>query len=55
MRKQLETLQNDFDIEVDRLEDRFDPELDLLDTITLKPRKKDIEIIHLTIAWAPRL
>ena len=51
----LETLQNDFDIDVDRLEARFDTEFELLDTITLKPRKKDIEIIHLAIAWAPRL
>jgi hypothetical protein len=55
LKEQLETLQADFDTEVDRLDERFDPETEILETITLTPRKKDIEVSLLTIAWAPEL
>jgi hypothetical protein len=50
---QLEELHTDFDTEVDRLEARLDPELEQLETITLKPRKKDIDIKLLSLAWVP--
>jgi hypothetical protein len=53
LKKQLDTLQTDFEAEADRLEEHFDPETEILETITLKPRKKDIEIRRLTLTWAP--
>lgn len=53
LREQLAALQNDFDAEIDRIESRFDPEIEILDTITLKPHKKDIEVVYFALVWTP--
>ncbi|UCG52795.1 MAG: ATP-binding protein, partial [Candidatus Latescibacterota bacterium] len=53
LKHRLEDLQIEFDAEIQKLEDRFDPELEELDTVTLKPRKKDIEVKLVSLAWVP--
>jgi hypothetical protein len=42
-----------FQEEIDQLEDRFDPELEELMTTVLKPRKTDIDVRALSLAWLP--
>ena len=53
LKTQLAEMHADFDAEVDRLEARLDPELETLETVVLKPRKKDIDIRILSLAWVP--
>lgn len=54
LKKQLADLNTELETEVDRLEERLDPEAEELEVLGLKPRRKDIEIRALTLAWAPR-
>ena len=54
LRKQLVALETEMEAEIDRLEARLDPEVEELEVLGLKPRRKDIEIRLLTLAWAPR-
>ena len=39
---------------MDNLQDRFDPEAGELEVLGLKPRKTDVEVRSLTLAWAPK-
>jgi hypothetical protein len=39
---------------VDALAARFDASAVELETLSLKPRKADVEVRFLTLAWAPR-
>jgi hypothetical protein len=52
--KQLADLNAELETEVDNLEDRFDPEAGELEVLGLKPRKTDVEVRFLTLAWAPK-
>lgn len=52
--KQLADLNAELETEVDHLQDRFDPEAGELEVLGLKPKKTDIEIRSLTLAWAPK-
>lgn len=54
LQKNLADLSAELEAEVDRLEARFDPESEELEVLGLKPRRKDVEIRFLTLAWAPR-
>jgi hypothetical protein len=54
LRKQLADLNAELEAEVDRLEERFDPEAEQLEVLGLKPRRKDVEVRLLTLAWAPK-
>jgi hypothetical protein len=54
LQKQLADLTADLETEVDNLEERFDPEAGELEVLGLKPRKADVEVRFLTLAWAPR-
>jgi len=54
LRKQLADLNAELETEVDNLEDRFDPEAGELEVLGLKPRKTDVEVRFLTLAWAPK-
>ncbi len=54
LRRQLADLNTELETEVDRLEERLDPEAEELEVLGLKPRRKDIEIRAFTLAWAPR-
>ncbi|UCH83741.1 MAG: ATP-binding protein [Candidatus Latescibacterota bacterium] len=53
LKGRIEELHTEFEQEVERLEDRFDPEFQELDTVTLKPRKKDIDVRLLSLVWLP--
>jgi hypothetical protein len=54
LEKQLADLNAELEAEVDSLEERFDPEAAELEVLGLKPRKTDVEVRLLTLAWAPR-
>ncbi|HSG39498.1 MAG TPA: ATP-binding protein, partial [Thermoanaerobaculia bacterium] len=54
LRKQLADLNTELENEVDNLEERFDPEEEELEVVGLKPRKTDVEVRFLTLAWAPK-
>jgi hypothetical protein len=52
--KQLADLNAELETEVDNLQDRFDSEAGELEVLGLKPKKTDVEIRSLTLAWAPK-
>lgn len=54
LQKQLADLNAELEKEVDNLQDRFDPEAGELEVLGLKPRKTDVEVRSLTLAWAPK-
>jgi Skp family chaperone for outer membrane proteins len=54
LRKQLADLNAELEAEIDRLEERFDPEAEELEVLGLKPRRKDVEVRLLTLAWGPK-
>ena len=53
LRLQLAELQAEFDAEIARLGEKLDPSTEPLEPLVLKPRKVDIEVKLLTLAWAP--
>jgi hypothetical protein len=53
LKKELEALNTRFMDETKQLETAYDPLNVLLDTITLKPYKKDISVQLLALVWAP--
>ncbi|MFL6195055.1 MAG: ATP-binding protein [Thermoanaerobaculia bacterium] len=54
LRKQHADLNAELEAEIDRLEERFDPEAEQLEVLGLKPRRRDIEVRLFTLAWGPR-
>jgi hypothetical protein len=54
LQKQLAGLNAELETEVDNLQERFDPEAGELEVLGLKPRKTDVEVRFLTLAWAPK-
>jgi len=54
LQKQLADLNAELETGVDHLQERFDPEAGELEVLGLKPRKTDVEVRFLTLAWAPR-
>ncbi|HET9228388.1 MAG TPA: ATP-binding protein, partial [Thermoanaerobaculia bacterium] len=54
LRKQLADLNTELEAEIERLDERLDPEAEELEVLGLKPRRKDIEVRALTLAWAPK-
>jgi hypothetical protein len=53
LRAQLSEIQAQFDGEVARISARFDPATEPLETLVLKPRKADVDVKLVTLAWAP--
>jgi hypothetical protein len=53
LERELAQLDGELRREVDALEDRFDPAREKLETVALKPRKSDVEVRRLVLAWAP--
>ncbi len=53
LEKQLADLSAALEQEVGNLAQRFDPQAAALDTVSLKPRKTDVEVRFLTLAWGP--
>jgi hypothetical protein len=54
LKKQLADLDAELQAEIGRLEERLDPEKEELEVLALKPRRKDVEVRFLTLAWAPK-
>ncbi|HBL31107.1 MAG TPA: ATP-binding protein, partial [Acidobacteria bacterium] len=54
LQKQLTDLNAQLEAEIGSLEARFDPATETLETLALKPRRKDVEVHVLTLAWAPK-
>ena len=54
LKVRLTDLNAELETEIDNLEDRFDPESIELEVLGIKPRKKDVEVRYLTLAWAPK-
>ncbi|HEY4594086.1 MAG TPA: ATP-binding protein, partial [Thermoanaerobaculia bacterium] len=52
--KQLADLNAELETEVDHLQERFDPEAGELEVLGIKPRKADVAVRFLTLAWAPK-
>jgi hypothetical protein len=50
---QLQDLDVQFQSEVEKLRDKLDPMTEELQVLTLKPRKTDIDVRLLALAWAP--
>jgi hypothetical protein len=53
VRKQFADAETEFQAEVEALEASFDPASEDLETISVKPRKTDISVRALALAWAP--
>jgi phage host-nuclease inhibitor protein Gam len=53
LNQQLVALNAELEAEVAALQVRLDPQKEALETLSLKPRKKDVETKLLTLAWAP--
>jgi phage host-nuclease inhibitor protein Gam len=53
LQKQLADLNTDLEAEVAALQERFDPQKEALETLSMKPKKKDVETRALILAWAP--
>lgn len=49
----LATLEDELKQEVEAIEDRLDPTTIPIDELLLKPRKTDVDVRHLTLAWLP--
>ena len=49
----LNELEREVEQEIDQLHEKFDPLTEVLDTIELKPRRTDIDVKTLAIAWSP--
>ncbi len=53
-REQLDQLEREIAEETQRVQEQFDPHTIVLDTIELKPRKSDIDVRWVALAWVPR-
>jgi len=51
--QQLEDLNAEFKAETDALESRIDPSSETLESVVFKPRKTDIDVQLVALAWAP--
>ena len=52
-RDRLDELELEIEAEVDKLTDKFDPLTEVFDTVQLKPRKSDIDVRLMAVAWLP--
>ena len=53
VQQQLTDLQAQFESESNALAEKVDPLTEVLETVTVKPRKTDIQVQLVTLAWAP--
>ena len=52
--QQIAALNGQLAAEVQGLESRLDPQAAALETVSLKPKKSDVEVRLLTLVWAPK-
>jgi phage host-nuclease inhibitor protein Gam len=53
VQKQIADLNAELEAETAALQERLDPQKEALETVSLKPRKKDVETRLVTLAWVP--
>ncbi len=53
LEEKLAALNEELEDEIGKLEDRFDPMNEELQTVSLRPRRADVEIRLVALAWAP--
>jgi hypothetical protein len=53
VQQQLTDLQAQFKGESNALAEKVDPLTEVLETVTVKPKKTDIQVQLVTLAWAP--
>ena len=53
LRQQLTDLNAEFEAEAARLETRVDPQLEQLETVTIRPKKTNISVQLVALTWAP--
>jgi hypothetical protein len=53
LQQQLQGLEAEFRSETDALTARFDPAIEALETLSLRPKKTDITVKTVALAWAP--
>ncbi len=53
LEEKLTDLNQELEDEVGKLEDRFDPMSEELQTVSLRPRRADVEVRLVALAWAP--
>ena len=53
LNQKMEALNAELETEVDSLEARFEQDLEDLDTLALKPRKTDVDVRVMALAWVP--
>jgi len=51
--EQLQGIQAEFDAEIEALKSRNDPATERFDVVQIKPKKKDISVKLIALAWAP--
>jgi hypothetical protein len=52
-RRRLAELEEELRGEVESLKERFDPAAIELEPVPVRPRKSDLEVVELSLAWAP--
>jgi hypothetical protein len=51
--KQIKDLQAEFNAEVASLGEKLDPQIEIFDSLVIKPRKADINVQFVSLVWAP--
>ncbi len=53
--QKLVELEAEFEAETEEIKDKYDPSLEELETVLVRPKKKDISVNLVALAWAPHL
>ena len=53
LEQQLRELENEIEVEARSIEDRVDPRVEALETVEVRPKKTDISVALLALAWLP--
>ncbi len=51
--QKLVELEAEFEAETEEIRDKFDPSLEELEAVLVRPKKKDISVNLVALAWAP--
>jgi hypothetical protein len=52
-RQALQELEAEFEADTEELREKYDPSLEELETVAVRPKKKDIAVKMVALAWAP--
>jgi hypothetical protein len=51
--QKLRDLEAEFESEMEDVRERYDPDVEELETVIVRPKKKDIAVKLVALAWAP--